>query len=432
MALIDGIDDLVCDQDAVKKLHDWLERFQGRVFSTPKAALLTGPIGCGKSTAAGVVLKHRGYDVVECDAADVRSQRSLREMLSRVMNDRNVGAALSIDAVEKPLAIIMDDIESMNVTDKGGLSELVHTINPLRGKRSVKKSEKERVADIWSIPIICICSDPEDKRSQELIKDCAHIHIKGIDKQKLSERLHLEAVERNHRQLSANSLKRIVNAAESDIRYIRMLFEEYLIGVRLEDLIDDNNIVRCSKNLYEAAESVLTDTLDVRSALTLYDNDRSLLPLMIMENYPHVLKQHPQCLVSACNLVRSLSNADVIDKHIYMHQAWEMSDHVGVAGVYIPNVFLSTSSRRRPEEIKFTVNLSKTSLQFNNNRNIDAFLNDPARPGLSWEDLMTIVALVEHHSNIEDDMADKIMKHYNLTRDDIKRLKKTNRLQPIA
>lgn len=429
--MIKGIEDSVCDHLALDKLDNWLDRFLNKIPDTPKAALLTGPIGCGKSTMAKVVLRHRGFDVVECDAADVRSQRSLKEILSRVMNDRNVGAALTTDAVERPLAIIMDDVESMNVTDKGGLSELVHTINPLRGKRSVKKSEKERVAGMWSIPIVCICSDLDDKRSIELMKDCAHIHITGIDKSKLLNQLCTAAANDFGRQLSPSVSKRLLEVADADIRYITNTFAEIIRGIRLDDLIGDNDIVRSNQNLYQAAESVLIDTLDVRSALTLYDNDRSLLPLMIMENYPQAFKQHPQCITSASKLVRSLSRADVIDKYIYMHQAWEMSDHVGIAGVYIPNVFLSTSFRRRPEEIKFTVNLSKTSLQFNNNRNIDAFLNDPARPGLSWEDLMTIVALVEHHSRVENGAVDDLLKHYKLTRDDIRRLKKTNRLQPI-
>ena len=35
----------------------------------------------------------------------------MQHVWPNVMNDRNLGAALTIDAVEKPLAVIMDDIE---------------------------------------------------------------------------------------------------------------------------------------------------------------------------------------------------------------------------------------------------------------------------------------------------------------------------------
>lgn len=52
-----------------------------------KAVLLSGPPGIGKSTVAGVVARAQGYDILELNASDTRSKKTLKEELGDVLDN---------------------------------------------------------------------------------------------------------------------------------------------------------------------------------------------------------------------------------------------------------------------------------------------------------------------------------------------------------
>ncbi len=162
---------------------------------------------------------------------------------------------------------------------------------------------------------------------------------------------------------------------------------------------------------------------------------------MIHENYHLVSKnasmqQDPKMFLEvASELVHYLSLSDIVEKAIYNLQAWSLNIHVGILGVYLPNLVLNKTrsindavmKRNSGDTIKFTGNLSKTSLQYSNHKNIDAYLNHPLRPGFNHEDLITLVQVFEllpAHNLLEKA---SLLKAYDLSYEDISKIKKTNR-----
>jgi replication factor C subunit 1 len=52
-----------------------------------KAALISGPPGIGKTSAARIICKQLGYEVIETNASDIRNKNSIQNMLGELSSN---------------------------------------------------------------------------------------------------------------------------------------------------------------------------------------------------------------------------------------------------------------------------------------------------------------------------------------------------------
>lgn len=133
-------DDLVAARRLYDRVIEFLtKRRQGQISDRERAVLLSGPPGIGKTTTALVACRAMGYDPIELNASDTRSQKLLNNWLKGFSSE-----TLTQGAVGK--ALIFDEVDGMaGNEDRGGLQLLTQLIKTTK------------------VPIICICNEITQK-----------------------------------------------------------------------------------------------------------------------------------------------------------------------------------------------------------------------------------------------------------------------------
>lgn len=135
-----------------------------------RAALISGPPGIGKTTAARLVAQlHGGFDVQEYNASDARGQKVIQNMAAGIADNRTLnfgsgstcaGSSLGeakVQGFTRRVVIIMDEVDGMGGGDRGGMAALTKMIKKTRN------------------PIICICNDGSSPKVRSLAFSCYDI-----------------------------------------------------------------------------------------------------------------------------------------------------------------------------------------------------------------------------------------------------------------
>lgn len=161
------------DIDAsVNTLTSFLNHFNNNKSNKTihRGAYVYGPSGSGKTTFVQNTLYKLGYDIVRYDAGEIRNKHIIHSITKENMSDKSVMGMFSEKAEKRNIAIVMDEIDGMNNGDKGGINTLIKLIRP-------KKTRKQRVEPISTVPIICIGNVHMDKKMKELLKVCVSVEI---------------------------------------------------------------------------------------------------------------------------------------------------------------------------------------------------------------------------------------------------------------
>ena len=121
----------------VEKLQRWLKNWHDNAkinFKKPgadgnRAVMIHGPPGIGKTTAAHLVAKLEGFDIVESNASDTRSKKLMEASLKGVLDNKSLmgyfgQGSSKVDVGKQKLVLIMDEVDGMSAGDRGGVGQL--------------------------------------------------------------------------------------------------------------------------------------------------------------------------------------------------------------------------------------------------------------------------------------------------------------------
>lgn len=284
-----GITEIIGCQDTVKKLCDWLTKWdsvhiQGTLkipFSKDnpgaKAVLLSGPPGIGKTTMATLIGKHYKYEILELNASDTRNAKSITQTLAGVLQSQSITTCASnshAHGLSNKRLVIMDECDGMGGSDRGGIQELI----------KILKTSKN--------PIICICNDRMCTKVRSLANHCYDLRVRRPTKAQIASRM-VQVAAKEGLAVDSNAAEMLVEQTGNDIRQVIHSMQMWRSGsTRLSYSELKDNLTRIEKDKvlrqspFDACSGILGGgKTSFNDRYNSFFIDYSLIPLLVQQNY---------------------------------------------------------------------------------------------------------------------------------------------------
>ena len=110
-----NFEDIKGQEIAVKEIDNFYKAFPGK-----RAVVINGPVGTGKTSLAICLANEYNLELFELNASDLRDRSSLEKVLEPSSSQKSL--------FNKGKIILMDEVEGITATDRGGLPELIALI----------------------------------------------------------------------------------------------------------------------------------------------------------------------------------------------------------------------------------------------------------------------------------------------------------------
>ena len=373
---------MVCgNKGQVEKLQAWLRMWHmnkkngfrkagASGMGVYRAVMIHGPPGIGKTTAAHLVAKLEGYDVVESNASDTRSKKLVETGLRGVLDTTSLlgyfaGDGKTVDNDKQNLVLIMDEVDGMSAGDRGGVGALA------------------AVCKKTSVPMILICNDRKLPKMRPFDQVTFDLPFRRPTVEQIRGRLATIAF-REKLQISGTVLGALIEGSHADIRQVINMLSTAKLDQAAMDYDQGKSMSKSwEKSIilkpWDIVSKIIgggmfasSSTSNLNNKIELYFNDHEFSSLMLQENYlgtnPTLSsgytgkEKNLKLLELTDKAAESISDGDLVDRMIHgSQQQWSLMPTHAVFSFVRPASFVAGSMAGH--QTRFTSWLGNNSKQ---------------------------------------------------------------------
>ncbi len=274
--------DIVGQDKAVEEIKLFLQQFPKK-----KALILHGPAGTGKTSLVHAAAKENNLEILELNASDLRNRQKLEDVLKPATEQSSL--------FKKGKVLLMDEVDGVTGSDRGGIPELATIIQSSR------------------FPIIMTCNDVWQSKLSPIRSKSKVIELKPLDIGTIVSIL-ARVAEKENLNKTPQFLKLIAIKSQGDLRAALNDLQSYSSSGSVVDTDEKRDVEESIFHILRKLFKERAPFLDLFDSSSLSIDE---ILLWIEENIPKEYKNE-----SLARAYEALGKADIFRGRIYKNQHW--------------------------------------------------------------------------------------------------------------
>lgn len=395
-------EELLLSQENFNKINNWFIEFKEKKNKT-NCLFLYGGSGTGKTICAHTFLKNYNYNIIEFNSSDITKKNIFTNTLNDVLHKKNILNMFKKN--HKETAIIMDEIDCINLNDKYIFNELINFIFPKKLYRYIKYT-----------PFIII-SNKIDKKQKNIIEKSLFIELKLTSSEKLLS-LSLKILKKENVEYSDKEIYKLINISNNDIRQL-IINLEYYKNKKETNQINELNILNKKNIEIEEYSYIKYIFNNYNKKNNFIIENKNIQNMIFYENFINFIlknKQNKKELI--LNIYKNFSDSDIFDIFIYKNHYWDLLNYNSYYKLFVNSYILNSSKTINSLDIELNYSslLNKGSLEFINLKLISIFFKNIFNHTKSLH-IHDIIILLKYIYDNDIHLLNK----YDITKKDIKK-----------
>jgi hypothetical protein len=267
--------------DTETNIKNLLSQFPLVDKSKKRNIYIRGKSGVGKTTFITRILEDMGYDIIHYETGETKNNNTIELITKNTISTNNVISSFKKE--KKKHAVLIDDTDSLSISDKPSLTTLIKLVRP-------KKTKKQQTEPFNSVPIIFVGNMQIDKNIKDLINVCNTFEIHPPTREQMTFIVRDIFPEIT---ISTTDCNELVDYIGEDLSRLCLTYEYY--GDNKSQLLEDirNFLIKKTNNSdrTQKIKDLYKNDIPLRfHSQFINETDRTTISLLWHENVVDVLK----------------------------------------------------------------------------------------------------------------------------------------------